>query len=230
MMATLVHVVVAPRLSTNAAAPGGAADPVKSRRGRESRSPSWEHHARAGGRTLLLTAPDCVLFVVDIQARLAPALADAEVVLARAAVLLAAAGRLGVPVLVSEQYPQGLGHTDARLALPEGAAVFPKAAFSAAADPAIAAHLRGLGRRQAVLCGMETHVCVLQTALGLKGSGWEVAVAADAVGSRHPERKRLGLERLRANGVEVVDSEMVVFEWLGSAGTAEFRELSRLIR
>jgi nicotinamidase-related amidase len=179
---------------------------------------------------MLIDARHSVLLIVDIQARLAPAVAGAEAVIARARILLEAAARLGVPVVASEQYPQGLGHTDARLALPEGAAVFPKTAFSAAADPAIAAHLRGLGRRQVVLCGMETHVCVLQTALGLKGSGWEVAVAADAVGSRHPERKRLGLERLRANGVEVVDSEMVVFEWLGAAGTAEFRELSRLIR
>ena len=108
--------------------------------------------------------------------------------------------------------------------------MFAKTAFSAAADPAIAAHLRGLGRHQVVLCGMETHVCVLQTALGLRATGWDVAVAADAVGSRLPYRKQLGLERMRAGGVEIVDSEMVVFEWLGMAGTPEFKELSRLIR
>ncbi len=77
---------------------------------------------------------------------------------------------------------------------------------------------------------METHVCVLQTALGLQAMGWDVAVAADAVGSRHAERRRLGLERMRDQGIAIVDSEMVVFEWLGAAGTPEFKELSRLIR
>ena len=77
---------------------------------------------------------------------------------------------------------------------------------------------------------METHVCVLQTALGLRALGYEVAVVADAVGSRHPERRQLGLERMRDAGVAIVDSEMVVFEWLGAAGTPQFKELSRLIR
>jgi nicotinamidase-related amidase len=179
---------------------------------------------------VLLDPRNCVLLVVDIQERLAAAVDGADEILRRTAILLAAAERLDVPVLASEQYPQGLGPTDARLALPVGARTFAKLAFSAAADPAILGHLDGLGRRLAVLCGMETHVCVLQTALGLRGRGWEVAVVADAVGSRHPERKRLGLERMRDQGVAVVDSEMVVFEWLGAAGTPEFKELSRLIR
>ena len=179
---------------------------------------------------MLLDAKNCILFIVDIQARLAPAVPGADDIIARTAILLAAAARLGVPVVASEQYPQGLGHTDARLALPEGGRTFAKLAFSAAGDPAIVAHLQGLGRRQLVLCGMETHVCVLQTALGLQALGWDVAVAADAVGSRHAERRRLGLERMRDQGIAIVDSEMVVFEWLGAAGTPEFKELSRLIR
>ena len=152
-------------------------------------------------------------------------------IIARTAILLAAAGRLGVPVVASEQYPQGLGHTDERLALPEGGRTFAKLAFSAAARPRDRAPTsQGLGRRQLVLCGMETHVCVLQTALGLQAMGWDVAVAADAVGSRHAERRQLGLERMRDQGIAIVDSEMVVFEWLGAAGTPEFKELSRLIR
>jgi nicotinamidase-related amidase len=179
---------------------------------------------------VLLDAKDCVLFIVDIQARLAPAILDADDILRRTAVLLTAAARLGVPVVASEQYPQGLGPTDERLALPEGSRTFPKLAFSAAAEPAIVTHLERLSRHQLVLCGMETHVCVLQTALGLQAKGWDVAVVADAVGSRHAERRRLGLERMRGRGIAIVDSEMVVFEWLGAAGTPEFKELSRLIR
>ena len=179
---------------------------------------------------MLLDAQDGVLFIVDIQARLAPAMPDPEATIGRASILLAAAQRLDVPTVVSEQYPQGLGHTDQRLPLPPTARVFAKTAFSAARDPAILAHLEGLGRRRIVLCGMETHVCVLQTALDLLARGFSPAVAADAVASRSPERRRLGLERMAAAGVTIVDSEMVVFEWLGAAGTPAFKELSRLIR
>ena len=183
---------------------------------------SWKYHKHRMTGPMLLNSSDSILFVVDIQARLAPAVADADAIIARTAILLEAAGRLQVPVAVSEQYPQGLGHTDERLLpLPDGARAFAKAAFSAARDAAILAHLRSLGRRQVVLAGMEAHVCVLQTALGLRELGFKVAVAADAVGSRLPERRLLGLERMRANGIEIVDSEMVVFEWLGVAGTPE---------
>ena len=90
--------------------------------------------------------------------------------------------------------------------------------------------LAELRRDQIVLGGMETHVCVLQTALKLKQMDYEVVVAADATGSRHPERRRLGLERMRAHGVDITDSEMVLFEWMGNSGVPAFRELSRLIR
>ena len=180
---------------------------------------------------MLLDARQSVLFVVDIQTRLAPAIADADAVIARTVILLTAAARLGVPIVVSEQYPQGLGHTDERLLpLPEDATVMPKTSFSALGDDGIRAHLADLGRRQIVLAGMETHVCVLQTALASKAHGYEVAVAADAVGSRHPERKQRGLERMRDAGIAIVDSEMVVFEWLADAGSPAFKELSRLIR
>ena len=181
---------------------------------------------------MLLDARQSVLFVVDIQTRLAPAIADADAVIARTAILLTAAARLDVPIVVSEQYPQGLGHTDARLLpLPESAAIMPKTASRPLGDPRHRAPIsRELGRRQVVLAGMETHVCVLQTALASKAHGYEVAVAADAVGSRHPERKQRGLERMRDAGVAIVDSEMVVFEWLADAGSPAFKELSRLIR
>lgn len=180
---------------------------------------------------MLLDRQRSLLFVVDIQERLAPAVAGADAVIDRTRILVEAANRLGVPVVASEQYPQGLGHTDPRLQpLLERALVLPKTAFSAAADPEIARQVAALGRDQIVLAGMEAHVCVLQTAIGYRATGREVAVVADAVGSRLPERKALALERMRGHGIELVDSEMVVFEWLGEAGTPAFKELSRLIR
>lgn len=180
---------------------------------------------------MLLERDRSLLMVIDIQERLAPAVADNESVIARTRLLLEAAARLEVPVLATEQYPKGLGPSDARLApLLEGATVLPKTTFSAMGDPAVREHLLRTKRQQVVLAGMETHICVLQTALALRDAGYQVAVAADAVGSRLPERKARGLERMEAQGVELVDSEMVLFEWLAEAGTPEFKELSRLVR
>ena len=180
---------------------------------------------------MLLDRERSALLVVDVQSRLAPAMADSAGVVGRVRVLLEAARRLGVPTLVSEQYPKGLGGTVEELAPSLGdAKVIPKTAFSCAREPEFAAALRGLDRPQVVVCGMETHVCVLQTALDLHGQGFAVHVAADAVGSRDTARRDLGLARMRDAGCAIVDSEMVVFEWLGAAGTDEFREVSKLIK
>jgi nicotinamidase-related amidase len=124
-----------------------------------------------------------------------------------------------------------LGHTVEELQpLPEAAQVIAKTAFSAVREPRFMSALRDLDRQQLVLCGMETHVCVLQTALDLVGQGFAVHVAADAVGSRQHARRELGLARMRHAGCTIVDSEMVVFEWVAQAGSDEFRALSRLIR
>jgi nicotinamidase-related amidase len=179
---------------------------------------------------MLTDKDDAALLIVDIQARLAPAIQDAEQVIGRSRVLLEAADRLTVPVVVSEQYPRGLGHTDERLGLPPQAVVHAKTSFSCLREPRLREHLDRLGRGQVVLCGMETHVCVLQTALDLRQSGRDVFVVADAVGSRTESSRRLGLERMRDRGVDIVDSEMVVFEWLERAATEDFRALSKLIK
>ena len=175
---------------------------------------------------MLIRRSDSALFVVDEQARLAPAMFSREQALANTAILIKAATRLGVPVIASEQYPKGLGPT-----VPEIAALLPagpmaeKIHFSCASDPGILARVSGLGRGQIVVAGMEAHVCVLQTALGLKERGYEVHVVADATSSRRPESHALAMDRLRLAGIPVVSTEMVVFEWLEQAGSAEFREL-----
>jgi nicotinamidase-related amidase len=177
---------------------------------------------------MLLQAKSSVLLVVDVQARLLPAMAEPDLVTANSAKLVAAAKRLAVPVLVSEQYPKGLGPTVEALA--GAGTVLAKMSFSCAADPGIAGALERLGRRQIVLCGIESHVCVLQTALGLKAKGYEVAVVWDAVSSRKPADKDLAAGRLRRNDVDLIGTEMAIFEWLGVAGTPEFKELSALIK
>jgi len=171
------------------------------------------------------------LVLIDLQERLMPAIEGGEAVVCRSAILLQAARRLQVPVLATRQYPKGLGG----LVAPFDEAVAPpechdKLAFSGFAEDPARAALLGLERDQFVLAGVEAHVCVLQTALGLLAEGYGVAVVADAVSSRTGTSRELALARLQAKGASIVNVEMVVFEWLERAGTDAFRELSPLIR
>ncbi|MFQ5971243.1 MAG: hydrolase [Alphaproteobacteria bacterium] len=183
---------------------------------------------RQGG--LLQAARSC-LVCVDVQERLLPAMAEPETVVANGRVLLQAASRLGVPVLATEQYPKGLGRIVENLMelVPEDSVV-EKVEFSCAANPEFHERLLNLERPQVVLFGIEAHVCVLQTALGLEAAGLAPYVVADAVSSRAAENRDLALGRLARAGVEAVSTEMVVFEWLGKAGTADFKALAALIK
>ncbi|MEX2297412.1 MAG: hydrolase [Dongiaceae bacterium] len=169
--------------------------------------------------------------MVDVQERLLPTMADADSLLANAAILLKAAARLSVPLLASEQYPRGLGSTVPALAalLPAGS-IQPKTAFSCAGDPALIARIAGFGRPQAVLCGIETHVCVLQTALDLAAGGYRCFVVRDACSSRRQASIDAALARMAQAGITIVTTEMVLFEWLQNAAVPEFREVSALIR
>lgn len=176
---------------------------------------------------MLIDAKRSSLLVIDVQERLVPAIDDWQRVLDAVIWLVRIARRLEVPVLASEQYPKGLGHThpDVLAALPAGV-VAEKMHFSCGPEACLAP-LPGSERQQVVVCGMETHVCVLQTVLDLKAAGKDVFVVADAVGSRTAGNKALALERMRQNGIVVVSGEMVAFEWLRVAGTPRFREISR---
>ena len=180
---------------------------------------------------MLIAAEKASLVVVDVQERLAPAIDGQAAVVENCARLLQAAERLAVPVLVSEQYPQGLGATISALAPWTAAARrIEKVSFSCMGEPAFAEALKSAARRQAVVCGMEAHVCVLQTAMEMQAAGTETFVVADATGSRRAESKTVALERLARAGVEIVTTEMVIFEWLGRAGSEAFREVSKLVR
>jgi nicotinamidase-related amidase len=180
---------------------------------------------------MLIERDRSCLLVVDVQEKLAPAITGAAAVVGNTSILMRAAARLGVPVVLSEQYPKGLGAT-----LPELAALAPASAriakltFSCAADPSLHQRIKETGRPLLVICGMEAHVCVLQSALGFQQAGYRPVVVADAVSSRTPANREAALLRLRENGIEVATTEMVLFEWLGEAGTPEFKELSRLIK
>ena len=165
------------------------------------------------------------LLVIDVQARLMPAIAGADAVVAQIRRLLDAAALLDVPVLFTEQNPSGLGVTVDALqpALP----VLHKMAFDACRDG-------GLGKMPPfpalVVAGCEAHVCVLQTVLGLLQAGRQVFVVRDALGARQADSKQAAIERMQRHGAEIVTAEMVVFEWLGTAAHPRFREAVRLVK
>jgi nicotinamidase-related amidase len=183
---------------------------------------------------MLLAPTKSFLLLVDMQERLLPAMVQAAETERRAVILIKAAKALGLPVLASEQYPKGLGHTVARIKEELGnAPVFEKQSFSCWRDPGLKdalSRLRGAGRPQAILAGIEAHVCALQTAIDLKEADFTVFAVADAMSSRQSASVTLAQERMRQAGIAVVNTEMAVFELLGQAGTAEFKELSALIR
>ncbi len=170
------------------------------------------------------------LLLVDMQERLVPAIAGYDAVERNCLRLLQACRILEIPVTVSEQSPAGLGPTVPPLAAAAGDAPrFEKLEFSCLRDTALAAHLAA-DARDIVLCGLEAHVCVLQTAFDLLARGRRCFVVADAVGSRTEDNKQAGLRRLEQAGAQIVTTEMALFEWLERAGTPAFKEVSRLIR
>lgn len=176
---------------------------------------------------MLMNARDCALLVVDVQERLLPHIDGWQRLLEQVRWLVRVAQKLEVPVMASEQYPQGIGRTHPEVAalLPAGATV-EKTHFSCVAAHCLAP-LAAHNRRQIVVCGVESHVCVLQTVLDLKRNGKEVFVVEEAIGSRRPSDKALALERMRGHGVGIVSREMVAFEWLHEAATPLFKEISR---
>lgn len=183
-------------------------------------------------RTVTLERSDTLLLVVDVQERLAAAMEPRAlaVVLDRCALLLRAAARLGLPVVASEQYVRGLGPTvpAVRALLPEPP--LEKLEFSCGGSPALARRVWESGRRTVLVCGMETHVCVFQTARDLVRGGFVVHAARDAVLSRTAEDRLAGLSLLEKSGVTLTSAEAAVFDLLGVAGTPEFRDLLPFLR
>ncbi|MCK9387738.1 MAG: isochorismatase family protein [Sulfuritalea sp.] len=176
---------------------------------------------------MLIDARNSVLLVVDVQGKLVPAIAGWQTLLDQVIWLIRVARRLEIPVLACEQYPQGLGPTHPAVAaeLPTGC-VAGKLHFSAVAGGCHGIDQAG-GSAQYVVCGMETHVCVLQTVMELLAGGKQVFVVEEAVGSRRDSDKTLALARMRDAGASIVSREMVAFEWLRRSDSEVFREVSR---
>lgn len=177
---------------------------------------------------MLLNREHSCLVLIDVQEKLTPHVQEPDTLIKNCKWLIEVANQLEVPVLASEHYSKGLSGTipELKKLIPEDA-FMQKVHFSCASDDECLNKIHALGRDQIILIGLEAHVCVLQTAIELLDPTKEIFVVADAISSRSKKDMKMGLQRMRNHGVNIVTKEMVFFEWLKKAGTDEFRELSK---
>ena len=173
-----------------------------------------------------------LLVIIDVQERLLPAILQQQQIIFNVRRLLEAASVLGVPVVVSEQYPQGLGGTVKELLpfIPADTVVLPKKSFSIYDDESIRTEIENHSRSQIILCGVEANVCVQQSAFDLLGSGKEVHIVVDAIGSRFAENRDIALRRFESSGMVLTSTESLLFEWCRSAEHPQFKMFSRLAK
>ena len=183
---------------------------------------------------MLLDHTTSCLIIIDIQEKLMPAIDGKERVIANCASLVSAAQRFNVPMIMTEQYPQGLGLTLGAVGdCAKGQAqIIDKVSFSAMKQDSFKNHINELASpetSQLILAGVEAHICVLQTALDLRNEGYQVFVVADAIGSREETSVKVALERMAMNGVQLITTEMMLFEWTGSCDSPAFKDIRSLL-
>lgn len=183
----------------------------------------------------LCQAPICQLLIIDAQERLAAAMdrADVQATVENINRLIETAKILKIPIISTEHYPQGLGATieAIRETLPEDVVPTKKTCFSCCTATGFENNLmREQKRKQVVMVGMESHICIIQTASGLQRWGYQVFVASDAVCSRNPANRDNALERMRQCGIQVTNTESVAFEWLADSTNERFREVLAIYR
>ena len=180
----------------------------------------------------LLNAANTALVVVDMQEPFLAPIFERERVEANVKLLLQSLPLFGVPVIATTQYQARMGGTIPELQelLPPGTPVFDKLAFSCAGNPEFTSALAAASRRQILLCGIETHICVSQTAHDLLALGYEVHVAADSVSSRAKLNWRLGLEKMASSGAVITSAEAALYEVMERAGTPEFKRVIPFVK
>ncbi len=180
----------------------------------------------------LLNRETSVLVVVDMQEPFLGAIHGREALTANVGLLCETARLLRIPIIATVQYPERMGGVVSEIAAVLGDAAVPigKLSFSCAESPEFRRILIASGRHQVVVCGVETHICVSQTAHDLLHAGYNAHVPADGVSSRTVEKHKLGMERIRDAAIKPCASEAVVYEWLRAAGTPEFKEILKLVK
>ncbi|HQV78851.1 MAG TPA: hydrolase [Chitinophagales bacterium] len=178
----------------------------------------------------LLNPKETALLVIDIQEKLMPVVQDATNLFLNANRLIKAANTLQLPILITEQYPSGLGNTCKEIEQIEQAKIIEKICFSCMQSQQILDRLKQNNIKSIIVCGVESHICVLKTALDALANNFDVHVVADAVSSRTNANKNLALERMRQSGAFIVSTEMVLFQLIDQAGTDQFKIISKLIK
>lgn len=178
----------------------------------------------------LADASRSVVVAIDLQPAFLRAIHESARVLARSAFLLECAALLDVPVLATEQNPERMGGTEPAIKAFLAAGAFPKHVFSCVGCEGFDSALASMARTQIVLVGIETHICVNQTAHHLLASGYDVILAADALSARTPSMHAIGIERMRDAGAVVAHTESIVYEWLGSAAHPAFRDVLQVVK
>ncbi|KXK17350.1 MAG: hydrolase [Saprospiraceae bacterium] len=176
------------------------------------------------------TISETMLMVIDVQERLMPVIHDSHRVTHNINTLIRGAAILGVDTLITEQYPKGLGNTIEEIDRSSNPPIFEKDCFSCMLQPNVSDFLFTKQKKHLVLCGVESHICVLKTALDAESRGYTVHLVADAVSSRTPENKDLAIGRMRQSGIYIVSVEMILFMLMERAGTDQFKAISKLIK
>jgi len=170
------------------------------------------------------------LLVIDVQERLMPVIFEQEKIFANVNKLLRGAEILKLETIITEQYPKGLGNTCKEVVLGENPTIVEKTCFSSMLNNKVNDQLKLTNVKSLIICGVESHICVLKTTLDALKAGYEVHVVADAVSSRTDENKQLALARMRQAGAFITSVEMILFQLLDYAGTDEFKAISKLIK
>ena len=178
----------------------------------------------------LLQKETTALLVIDVQERLMPVIHGQEQIFASVNKLLRGAEILGLETIITEQYPKGLGNTCKEVELGENKTLIEKVCFSCMQSEPVTEQLKLTNKKSMIICGVESHICVLKTTLDALKQGYEVHVVADAVSSRTAENKQIALDRMRQAGAFISSVEMVLFMLLDKAGTDEFKAISKLIK
>ena len=178
----------------------------------------------------MLKKEDAVLIFIDVQGRLAEIVDGSDVLFKNLTRLLKGMNALEIPVIATEQLPEKLGPTRNEFQELIRSTVIAKSSFSCCDEPAFLDALQKNGRKQVLLCGIETHICVYQTALHLLDGGYEVQVVSDAVSSRDPANKALALCRMKAEGARLTGIEMLLYELLGDAKAPQFKSILQIVK
>ncbi len=179
----------------------------------------------------MLTLHNVILLIVDIQGNLARSMHEKEALFNNLQKLIKGAQILEVPILWTEQNPEGLGATMPEVAhLLSQIQPIPKRSFSCCGEERFMQELKELNRKQILLAGIETHICIYQTAIDLLDLGYEVQIVADAVSSRTAENKKIGLEKMKDKGASITSTETALFELLKVADGAKFKEILKIVR